>query len=241
MSDEQVPSTPETPDPGVADQVGKAAEREGRAGAPAGDRSGDGTLFGEPVLVVNQKAKFIEVTNEYTVFDQYGTRIGAVREVGQGMLRKALRLLTSFDQYLTHRYEVVDASGAVQLQVTRPAKFLKSRFVIADATGNEIGAVVQDNVVGKKRFRLETAAGAVQGMIQAENWRAWDFSIRDHLDQEVARVTKTWEGLAKAAFTTADNYVVRIHRDLDEPLRSLVVASALSIDTALKQDASGFN
>jgi len=35
--------------------------------------------------------------------------------------------------------------------------------------------------------------------------------------------------------------VVRIHRDLDEPLRSLVVASALSIDTALKQDASGFN
>jgi hypothetical protein len=41
-------------------------------------------------------------------------------------------------------------------------------------------------------------------------------------------------------FTTADNYVVQIHRPLGEPMRSLVVASALSIDTALKQDARGF-
>jgi len=41
-------------------------------------------------------------------------------------------------------------------------------------------------------------------------------------------------------FTTADNYVVKIHRPLDEPLRTLVIASALSVDTALKQDSRGF-
>ena len=37
-------------------------------------------------------------------------------------------------------------------------------------------------------------------------------------------------------FTTADNYVVQIHRPLEDPLRSLVVASAVSVDLALKQD-----
>ena len=58
---------------------------------------------------------------------------------------------------------------------------------------------------------------------------------------EVARVKKTWEGLARTMFTTADNYVVRIHRPLEEPLRSMVVASALSVDTALKQDQRGLN
>jgi hypothetical protein len=47
--------------------------------------------------------------------------------------------------------------------------------------------------------------------------------------------------LAKAVFTTADNYVVEIARPLEDPLRSLVVAAALSVDTALKQDARGFN
>ena len=40
----------------------------------------------------------------------------------------------------------------------------------------------------------------------------------------------------KAAFTTADNYVVNIHRTLPEPLNYLVVAAAVSVDTALKQD-----
>jgi hypothetical protein len=33
--------------------------------------------------------------------------------------------------------------------------------------------------------------------------------------------------------------VVQIHRRLEEPLRSLVVAAALCVDTALKQDSRG--
>ena len=40
-------------------------------------------------------------------------------------------------------------------------------------------------------------------------------------------------------FTTADNYVLQIHRPLEDPLRSLVVASAVSVDLALKQDSRG--
>jgi len=55
----------------------------------------------------------------------------------------------------------------------------------------------------------------------------------------VARITKTFEGVAKTMFTTADNYVVQIHAELPQPLLSLVVAAALSVDTALKQDARG--
>ncbi len=84
------------------------------------------------------------------------------------------------------------------------------------------------------------AGGRRIGSLNAENWRAWNFNIADEGGTEVARMTKTWEGLAKTMFTTADNYVVQIHRPLDEPLRSLVLASALGVDTALKQDARGF-
>jgi hypothetical protein len=40
-------------------------------------------------------------------------------------------------------------------------------------------------------------------------------------------------------FTTADNYVLEIKAPLADPLRSLVVATALCVDTALKQDARG--
>ena len=78
------------------------------------------------------------------------------------------------------------------------------------------------------------------GSIKGENWRAWNFRIEDAQGTEVARISKTFEGFAKTMFTTADNYVVQIHQRMPEPLNTLIVASALSIDTALKQDSRGF-
>jgi uncharacterized protein YxjI len=200
--------------------------------------TGGGTMFTEPVLVVNQKAKIIEVNNEYAVYDQHGRQLGAVRQVGQSTAKKVLRVLTSVDQYLTHKLQVVDTNGQVLLALTRPAKLVKSRIIVQDGRGTELGAIVQQNAIGKIRFNLE-AGGRTVGAMNAENWRAWNFAITDEGGTEVARITKTFEGLAKTMFTTADNYVVKIHRPLEEPLRSLVVASALAVDTALKQDSRG--
>ena len=224
--------------PTVNRSTDKVQRDVARAGA-AGGASGGGTLFTEPVLVVNQKAKLIELTNEYAVYDGSGRQIGAVRQVGQTAVRKVLRALTSVDQFLTHRLQVVDASGLPVLALTRPAKVFKSRLVVEDGGGRAVGEIVQENMVGKINFGLQ-ADGRRVGAIKAENWRAWNFRVEDESGTEVARITKTWEGLAKTMFTTADNYVVKIHRPLEEPLRSLVVAAALGVDTALKQDQRGF-
>lgn len=224
----------------VQGQVADHARQSQKRGA-AGDAAfaGDGTLFGEPILVVNQKAKLIEVNNEYAIYDKDGAQIGAVRQVGQSTAKKVLRVIASVDQFMTHKLQVVDGSGAVVLQVTRPAKLMKSRVVVSDGLGNEVGQIVQQNVFGKIRFAYVVADQEIGG-IQAENWRAWNFSLQDATGREVARITKTFEGLAKTLFTTADNYVLQVHEPLADPLRSLVVASALTIDTALKQDSRGF-
>lgn len=224
----RVPTVKRSPDR-IRDDVARAGA-EGRAGG--------GTIFTESVLVVNQKAKLIELNNEYAIYDQNGTQIGAVRQVGQNVAKKVLRALTSLDQFMTHRLQVVDMAGTPLLAITRPAKIMKSKVVVEDAGGTEVGRIVQENVIGKIRFGLQAGDRTV-GSINAENWRAWNFSVKDESGTEVARITKTWEGMAKTMFTTADNYVVQIHRPLEEPLRSLVVAAALSVDTALKQDSRG--
>ncbi|MFD4031957.1 phospholipid scramblase-related protein [Streptomyces sp. NPDC058637] len=198
-----------------------------------------GSLFNQQVLVVNQKAKLVELTNEYRVFDQQGATVGSVVQVGQSALRKVLRFVSSIDQYLTHRLEIRDAYGQPVLLLTRPAKFIKSRVVVQRPDGQPVGEIVQQNAIGKINFAM-MVDGRQVGSIKAENWRAWNFAIVDHDDAEIARITKTWEGLAKTMFTTADNYVLQIHYQLPEPLLSLVVATALTVDTALKQDARGF-
>jgi hypothetical protein len=200
---------------------------------------GGGTLFTEPVLVVNQKVKLIEMANEYAVFDQHGRQLGSVAQVGQNAFKKAVRFFTSYDQFLTHRLEVRDVNHQPVLMLTRPAKVFKSRIIVQRPDGAEVGQIVQDNVFGKIRFSFLVNEQQIGG-IQAENWRAWNFAVLDHTGAEIARITKTWEGFAKTRFTTADNYVVQIHRQLPDPLASLVVASALTVDTALKQDERGF-
>jgi uncharacterized protein YxjI len=197
------------------------------------------SLYEQPVLVVSQKTKLIELTNEYAVYDGEGRQIGAVVQVRQSGLKKAMRLVSDLDQYLTHHLEVRDARGPVLL-LTRPAKVVKSRVLVQRPDGTPLGEIVQANVFGRIRFDL-VADGRLVGAIQAENWRAWDFSISDAAGIEVARITKKWEGLARTMFTTADRYVVLVHYRLPEPLASMVVASALTVDTALKQDDRGWN
>jgi uncharacterized protein YxjI len=212
------------------DRIVRDVERAGGA-VPV---QGGGTIFTEPVLVVNQKAKLIEINNEYAIFNQHGQQIGAVRQVGQSLAKKAVRFMGNYDNLMTHKLQLVDGHGNVVLALTKPRALIKPKVIVQDAAGIEIGEIAVQLRLGKAKFNLE-AGGRLWGTINAENFRAWNFNIQDHTGAEIARVTKTWEGLAKAMFTTADNYVVQIHRPLEEPLRSLVVASSLTIDLILKQ------
>ncbi|HEY3140717.1 MAG TPA: phospholipid scramblase-related protein [Acidimicrobiales bacterium] len=212
------------------EKIVRDVQKVGGAVSPAGG----GSIFTEPLLVVNQKAKIFEYNNEYAIYDQHGQQIGAVRQVGQSMAKKVIRVMGKYDQFMTHKLQIVDTQGNVLLALTRPRALLKSKVIVQDAMGNEIGQIAIQLRLGKARFNLESG-GRQWGTIMTEDWKGWNYSIQDHTSAEIARITKTWEGFAKAMFTTADNYVVQMHRPLEEPLRSLVIASALSIDLTLKQ------
>jgi uncharacterized protein YxjI len=196
-------------------------------------------LLSRNVLVISQKPKFIEMTNEYEITDEAGTPIGIVRQEGQSKARKLLRLITSVDQFLTHRLAVYDVGGAKVLELVRPAKVFKSTVEVHDAAGARVGRIVQENIVGKKRFRLDGPSDEVLGSIDAENWRSWDFAIHDAAGNEIGRITKKWTGILREGFTTADRYLLHISSEVPAPLRFLMVASAAGVDTALKQDDTG--
>jgi uncharacterized protein YxjI len=186
-------------------------------------------------MFVRQKGKLIELNNEYAILDENGNQVGAVIQEGQTKLKKAMRFVSNVDQFLTHQFGVWDANGYRLLTLVRPGKIMKSKIQVADGTGRPFGTIVQQNVFGKIRFGLE-GNGASLGEIRAENWRAWNFSIVDHTETERARITKKWTGLGRAVFTTADHYMVEIDPSITGDFRMLVLAAALGIDTALKQD-----
>jgi len=197
--------------------------------------AGTGHLFTEPILIVQQQGSYIETAAHYEIAGHDGTRLGSVRQVGQSQAKQLVRAFTNLDKHMTHRFEVLDAEGAVMLQLTRPAKVMKSRIVVADGAGTEIGRVVQENAFRKIRFDLE-AGGRSVGTIQGTSWSDWDFIIIDADGAEIGRVVKSFEGIAKALLRNADSYVVAMHRPLEDPLRQLVIAAGVCIDTALHID-----
>jgi uncharacterized protein YxjI len=198
-------------------------------------------LLEASTLVVSQKAKLVELTNQYEIHGSDGAELGYVQQEGQSRLRKVARFMSSVDQFLTHRLSIYDSAHTKVLELTRPAKLLKSRINVKDGHGRKVGDIVQQNVFGKIRFDLVGAHGENLGQIRAENWRAWDFSIVDRDETEVGRIDKKFVGVMKAVFTAADNYVVDLNADLDGNLRLLAIAAAAAVDTALKQDARGID
>jgi len=202
-------------------------------------RSGGRSPYTEPSMAVSQKRKLIELTNEYDIYGRDGAVIGTVVEVNQSGLKKAARFLTSLDQFMTHTLEVRDSAGQVLMVLTRPAKIMKSTLVVSHPNGSELGRLVQRNMFGKIRFGLE-AGGAEVGSLNAQNWIAWNFQLQDSTGREIGRITKTFEGFLTTMFTTADKYSVELDPHLTEPLKSLAIAAALCVDTALKQDNRGF-
>jgi uncharacterized protein YxjI len=187
-------------------------------------------------LFISQKAKLFELTAEYSINDEDGNQLGSIRQEGQSKARKVLRALTKVDQFLTHRLAAFEQDGAKVVEVTRPAKIFKSTVLVKDGAGNDVGSIIQENVFGKIRFRYDDTSGQRIGGINAENWRAWNFSIVDASGAEVGRITKKWAGIGKELFTTADNYLYEIDEHVKGDLRMLAFASAISVDLALKQD-----
>jgi uncharacterized protein YxjI len=196
-------------------------------------------LLHATTLVVSQRAKLIELTNQYEIRAADGSSLGYVQQEGQSGARKVLRFVTDVDQFLTHRLSLYDAAGGKVLSLTRPAKVFKSRLIVEAGDGRPVGEIIQRNVFGEISFDLVDALKQTLGQIKAENWRAWDFSIVDATGTEVARIDKKFVGVAKAVFTNADNYVVDIGPDVSGDLRLLVLAAATAVDTALKQDSRG--
>ncbi len=194
-------------------------------------------VFNTSTLIVSQKAKLIEINNQYTVSNDQGQVLATVNQVGQSKAKKVLRLVSNLDQYMTHKLEIAEPNGDVIMRLTRPRKIIKSTVIVADANDNEIGRIVQENMIGKIHFAMEVNGQKV-GAIRAESWFAWDFRIEDASGNEIARIDKTWAGALTELFTTADNYAVSIKTTIEQPLLSLVVAAALSVDTALKQDSN---
>jgi uncharacterized protein YxjI len=197
---------------------------------------GPAGLLAEPVLVINQKLKLIELRNEFKIFDQHGNQVGTAIQARQSPLAFLARIFSDLDVALPMTLEVRDRGGAVALVLHKP--WFRMQCTVRRGDGLELGHIRKKIRLGKARFTMLDPDGREAGEVRAQNWRAKDFVVTDSSGQELARVNKKFAGL-RELFTDADNYVIQLNPAAVDPMRSMAVASVLAIDTVMKQKDTG--
>ena len=218
------------------------------------------TLFSERLLVVMQKPELVDSTPVYPVLDQNGARVGSVADVGRrdlsravgldrltgqappgiespvGGLMAAFKTLSSTVREATYRLEVRNEFGVAVLVLTS-AEFAEERSLITVARGDgvTIGTITrQDRLLRKPRYALE-AGGQRVGTIVADRRYAVHHHVLDAQEREVARIAPTRRGLTRTLARAPLSFTVEISLPLPDPLHSLLLAGALTADTALER------
>ncbi len=131
----------------------------------------DGTIEGASILVLDQLPKVLEIETAYDLFGSDAQPLGHVKQIGQSRAKQAFRVLTAFDQFFTHHFEMEDLEGNDVLRLTRPTKIFVSRVHVFDGQDRFLGTIKQQNVFWKIRFQLLDPAGRVVGHLRAKNVR----------------------------------------------------------------------
>lgn len=186
-------------------------------------------LPAQDVVAVAVKSRLADLAR-FPVLDGAGRVVGEVTWDGAARLAHgpARRGRARIDAELPHTLVVRDADGVV-LVLTRPRLGLDRVLLrVARADGSEVGTVVGAWWTGGRTCRL-VAGGRRVGTVRRVRGpgRAPDgYTVTDASGVEVARIRHE-------PGPPAPRYVTHLPGRPPEPLASLVLAAALTVDTAL--------
>ena len=228
--------------PYVRDGVDNGIDEPGDPSAEHVNAAARTGLLSEKVLVVERFTDMGRRWSDRTVHRGDGTKAGMLRRAAPdpARLHSANRSLVVRDHTHNDIVELVDDQESVVLTLIRPIDVARSMVEVRDSQGRDAGRIVEQHPrSGETTYALLGPSGQFVGDLQADNWVSWDLRILDNQSRPVATITRDWDGLDPASFPRRDDYVVRLSQPLHEPLRTLVVACALSLEVAVRPDPRG--
>jgi uncharacterized protein YxjI len=192
-------------------------------------------LLSRNLYLVKEHVGMFKAANNYDIYDpETGSIIMECREPKLGGVTKLLRF-TDYKRFTPFDIRLTDTSGRSILRITRGVSLFLSRVKVFDADDLEIGGFKQ---------KLFSLGGAFDVLDQDDRvlcslkgkWTGWEFKFLAG-DTEFARVTKKWAGAGKELFTSADNYVLEISKNVAPAsrVRVLIMAAVMCIDMVLKE------
>ncbi|MEU5994397.1 hypothetical protein ABZ806_35950 [Spirillospora sp. NPDC047418] len=192
-------------------------------------------LYGAPILVYDQPAQFFSTEANYTIWSPQGQPAAYVREEGVSGAKKAFRVLNQASQTKAERkLTIYRPDGMPYFLFYKPYGFMGTpQMQVLTPQGGLIGYLRKRALRG---WEILTAQEQQIGYYELLSGRVTDWQ-----QQELARMQRGFEGYGEflsQMFTGADRYVLQMHVQPPEPMRTLILACPLAFDTAVSQNRS---
>ena len=181
-------------------------------------------------LAVSQKKEWGEIltgfegSNKYMVSDERGTELFyAVEEQGSLLARLFLKAYRPF------AIRVLNRSGETLLRIERPFRFYFHTAQIFDGSGTLIGTLERHFSVLRRLYSVLSTSGNKLFDLFGPLLHPWTFEIVEGGRQR-GMIQKKWTGLAKEAFTDADNFGVTFPSDWPVERKTLALGAVFLID-----------
>ena len=192
-------------------------------------------ILNQNLFFIKEHVGMFKAANNYDIYNPENQEmILSCREENLGFFTKLLRF-SEYKRMTSFHVEVKTPKGAKVLTVKRGVSIFVSTVEVFDE---------KDKLIGMFKQKLFSIGGKFNVLDSQENilcklkgkWTRWDFKFMKD-DKELAHVSKKWAGLGKEMFTSADNYMLEINREVskEDPLRILILAAVICIDLVLKE------
>ena len=188
------------------------------------------------LFLVKEHVGIFKAASNFDIYDpETKNVVMECREENLGFFTKVLRF-TDYKRMTPFEIDIRTPGGMPFITVKRGVTFLRSTVEVLDDRGAVIGRFRQRLLSIGGKFEVLDANNQPLCMLKGK-WTSWEFKFLSGDNKEFAVVSKKWAGLGKELFTSADNYVLQINKDVPEnhPLRKLIVAAVMCIDFVLKE------
>lgn len=192
-------------------------------------------ILNQNLFFIKEHVGMFKAANNYDIYNPDNQEMTMTcRENNLGFFAKMLRF-TSYKRMTPFDIEIKTTTGEKVLSVKRGVSIFVSTVEVFDDKDKLIGKFKQKFFSIGGKFDVIDANEKTLCTLKGK-WTSWDFKfIKDTI--EFAHVSKKWAGLGKELFTSADNYMLEIDKNVnpDNPIRALILGAVLCIDMVLKE------
>jgi uncharacterized protein YxjI len=208
------------------------------AGSPYQTHNGEQSMLDRKSYFIREHVGLLKLSDTYDIIDpETQQTLGTARE-HPGVLIHLLRLAVD-RQILPTKVVVYKSTGHSEqgeelFSIHRGLKLLRSKVIIKDANGQEVGYLKSKLLSIGGAFTVHDANDSQIAELKGD-WKGWNFRFLDMQGKEMGNVTKKWSGLGKELFTTADNYIISLNETPTPQNAMLLLAAGLAVDIVYKE------